>query len=146
MKVDIIFTDERIKNKLEYATAGAAAIDLCAPLNAAVVVAPGETIKIPLGFRMHIGDSSVAAVLLPRSGLGSRGLVLANTIGLIDSDYQGDVTAVMWNRSDKPITVEPMDRVCQMIFLPVICVALLPVRSFEETTDRGTGGFGSTGK
>jgi len=128
-----------------YATDGSAGLDMRACIDAAVVVAPGETVLIPTGLAIHIADNSLAAVLLPRSGLGHKhGLVLGNLTGLIDSDYQGQIFISCWNRSSSAYTVEPGDRIAQMVFLPVEQVEFNVVDEFAES-QRGEGGFGHTG-
>lgn len=149
-----------------YATQGSAAVDLRALLDAPVVIRPGETFKFDMGFGIDIGRPDVAAIVMPRSGLGSKGLVLANTKGLIDSDYQGPITCVAMNRNlptirsswffrkflpalyveEKSITVNPGDRIFQMYFVPVIREELVSVEEFSRSTERGTGGYGSTGR
>jgi dUTP pyrophosphatase len=130
----------------EYATEGSAGMDLRACIDASITVDPGETQLIPTGFAMHISDPGVAAVILPRSGLGHKhGLVLGNGVGLIDSDYQGQVFVSCWNRSDKPFTVEVGARIAQLVFLPVLQPAWEVVERFEDS-ERGEGGFGHTGQ
>jgi dUTP pyrophosphatase len=120
-------------------------MDLAACVDETLVIAPGETQLIPTGFAMHMQDEDLAAVLLPRSGLGHKhGIVLGNLVGLIDSDYQGQVYVSCWNRSDKPFEVEPGARIAQMVFLPVVQVTWERVETFESS-DRGGGGFGHTG-
>lgn len=129
-----------------YATDGAAGMDLRAMIDAPLVIEPGATELLPTGFAMHIEDPGLAAVILPRSGLGHKhGLVLGNLVGLIDSDYQGQVFMSCWNRSSQPFEVEPGARMAQLVFLPVVPVAWEQVESFEQS-DRGAGGFGHTGK
>jgi len=130
----------------DYATAGSAGMDLRACLDESLVLAAGQTRLIPTGFAMHMGDSGLAAVILPRSGLGHKhGIVLGNLVGLIDSDYQGQVFVSCWNRSDQPFTIEPGDRIAQLVFLPVVRVQWEPVDEFAQS-DRGAGGFGHTGQ
>lgn len=129
-----------------YVTSGSAGLDLRACLEDAITLQPGETTLIPTGFAMHIGDPSMAAVLLPRSGLGHKhGIVLGNLVGLIDSDYQGQVFVSCWNRGHTAFTIEVGERIAQMVFVPVLQVAFEQVTAFDET-DRGEGGFGHTGK
>ena len=129
-----------------YATDGAAGMDLRAMIDAPMVIEPGATQLLPTGFAMHIKDPGLAAVILPRSGLGHKhGLVLGNLVGLIDSDYQGQVFMSCWNRSDTPFEVEPGARMAQLVFLPVMQVAWEQVEDFDAS-DRGDGGFGHTGK
>lgn len=130
----------------EYASKGAAAMDLRACLDKTVAVKAGEVMKIPLGFAIHMKDRGMACLLLPRSGLGTKGLVLANTVGLIDSDYQGEIQAALWNRNkDRDFKIEPGMRICQMMFVPVLTPVLNEVTEFSEETERGEGGFSSTG-
>lgn len=130
----------------DYATAGSAGMDLRACLDSTLTVAPGETHLIPTGFAMHMSDSGLAAVILPRSGLGHKhGIVLGNLVGLIDSDYQGQVYVSCWNRSDRDFVVEPGARIAQMVFLPVVQARWEQVETFDSS-DRGAGGFGHTGQ
>jgi dUTP pyrophosphatase len=146
--VQIKILDPRLGNEFplpEYATPGSAGMDLAACVDDTLVIQPGETRLIPTGFAMHMQDEDLAAVLLPRSGLGHKhGIVLGNLVGLIDSDYQGQVYVSCWNRSDAPFEVEPGARIAQLVFLPVLQVAWERVDSFESS-DRGSGGFGHTG-
>ncbi|MBH96893.1 MAG: dUTP diphosphatase [Rhodospirillaceae bacterium] len=129
-----------------YATAGAAGLDLRACLSAPVELAPSQTELIPTGLAVYIEDPELAAVLIPRSGLGHKnGIVLGNLVGLIDSDYQGQVFVSCWNRSADSFTIRPGERIAQMVFVPVEQVQFSIVQSFE-TTERGQGGFGHTGK
>lgn len=129
----------------DYATPGSAGMDLRACLEEATEVAPGETLLIPTGFAMHLEDSGLAAVLLPRSGMGHKhGIVLGNLVGLIDSDYQGQVFVSCWNRSQSSFVVEPGARIAQMVFIPVVQADWEVVEDFD-TSDRGGGGFGHTG-
>jgi len=129
----------------DYATTGSAGMDLRACLENTITISPGETQLIPTGFAMHMEDSGMAAVLLPRSGLGHKhGIVLGNLVGLIDSDYQGQVYVSCWNRSDLPFVVEPGARIAQMVFLPVVRAAWERVEEFDSS-ERGGGGFGHTG-
>jgi len=128
-----------------YATAGSAGVDLRAMLKAPMVIAPGQTELIPTGIAVHIADAGLAAVLLPRSGLGHKhGIVLGNLVGLIDSDYQGEVKVSCWNRSDQAFTLNPGERLAQMVFVPVVQVEFEQVTEFADS-DRGAGGFGHTG-
>ncbi|MCE5387927.1 MAG: dUTP diphosphatase [Acidithiobacillus sp.] len=129
----------------DYASPGAAGIDLRACIDHSLVLAPGVSTLISAGFAMHIGDLGVAALLLPRSGLGHRGLVLGNLVGLIDSDYQGPVKISCWNRSPEALEINPGERIAQMILIPVLHPKLLLVEEFAPSR-RGEGGFGSTGK
>lgn len=129
----------------DHATTGSAGVDLRACLEAPLELAPGETALIPSGMAIHLDDPALAAVLLPRSGLGHKqGLVLGNLVGLIDSDYQGEVKISCWNRSQSTILIEPGQRICQMVVVPVVQVRLQVVESFEAT-ERADGGIGHTG-
>lgn len=128
-----------------YKTAGAAGMDVCACINEPLTITPGEVHLVPTGFSMYIEDAAVAAMLLPRSGLGHKhGIVLGNLTGLIDSDYQGEVMVSCWNRSEEPFTIEPGARIAQMVFVPIVQVAFDVVDEFVES-GRGEGGFGHTG-
>lgn len=128
-----------------YATAGSAGMDLRACLDAALTLQPGETALIETGIAVHIADPSLAATILPRSGLGHKhGVVLGNLVGLIDSDYQGPLMVSVWNRGDKAFTIEPGERIAQMVFVPVVQVSFEVVDEFVAT-ERGHGGFGSSG-
>jgi len=130
----------------DYATAGSAGIDLRACLNEAALLNPGESLLIPTGMAIHIGDSGIAAVLLPRSGLGHKhGIVLGNLVGLIDSDYQGEIFVSCWNRGRESFTINVGDRIAQMVFVPVLQVSFQRVKDFEMSS-RGDGGFGHTGR
>jgi dUTP pyrophosphatase len=129
----------------EYATIGSAGLDLVACIKMMKVLSPGETVLIPTGFALHLNNPELAAMILPRSGLGHKhGLILGNSTGLIDSDYQGEIMVSLWNRSMTPYTINPGDRIAQMVIVPVKQVAFEVVEGFEETV-RGAGGFGSTG-
>jgi len=129
----------------EYATGGSAGMDLRACLDAPLTLDPGLNELIPAGFAMHIEDTGLAAVLLPRSGLGHKhGIVLGNLVGLIDSDYQGQVFVSCWNRGNESFTIKPGDRIAQMVFVPVVQAQLDIVHDFNESR-RGVGGFGHTG-
>ncbi len=145
--IDVKLLDERMAEHLpHYATPGSAGLDLRACLDAAVVLAPGQTALIPTGLSIHIGDPGLCAMLLPRSGLGHKhGIVLGNLVGLIDSDYQGPLMVSCWNRGATPFTIEPMERIAQMMIVPVVQARFRRVDSFA-TSERGEGGFGSTGK
>ncbi len=130
-----------------YATPGSAALDLRACLEGALPVAPGETVMIPSGIAININDSGLVALLAPRSGLGIRhGIVLANSIGVIDSDYQGEIGVGIRNQGHNTYTIEPGERICQMLFVPVEQVHLIPVREFSVASSRGSGGFGHSGR
>jgi dUTP pyrophosphatase len=141
--------DARIVDSISlphYATTGSAGLDLRACIDEALTVSPGETVLVPSGIAIHIADSGLAAVLLPRSGLGHKhGLVLGNLTGLIDSDYQGQVYISCWNRSQKAYEVQPGERIAQMVFIPVEQVEFEVVESFEDSS-RGAGGFGHSGQ
>jgi dUTP pyrophosphatase len=129
-----------------YATAGSAGLDLRACLAASLTLEPGRTDLVPTGLAIHLEDPGLAAVLLPRSGLGHKhGIVLGNLVGLIDSDYQGQVMASVWNRGSAPFTIEPGERIAQLVVVPVVQVALEVVEAFSESR-RGAGGFGSSGR
>ena len=130
----------------EYATEGSAGVDLRACLDAPLTIAPGETHLIPTGLAIHIADPGIAAVVLPRSGLGHRhGIVLGNLVGLIDSDYQGQVYVSCWNRGGEAYAIQPGERIAQLVFLPVLRVDFEVVVDFEPSR-RGEGGFGSSGR
>ena len=146
--VQIKIIDQRLGTDFplpEYATGGSAGMDLRACLDEVLSIAPGETRLIPTGFAMHMEDTGMAAVILPRSGLGHKhGIVLGNLVGLIDSDYQGQVFVSCWNRSEELFQIEPGARIAQLVFLPVVQVRWELVEDFH-TSDRGAGGFGHTG-
>ena len=128
-----------------YATTGSAGMDLRACLDSALTLNPGNTTLIPTGLAIHIGDPGLAAVILPRSGLGHKhGIVLGNLVGLIDSDYQGQLLISCWNRGQDSFTIEPGERIAQLVFVPVVQVSLQAVDDFNQS-DRGTGGFGHSG-
>ena len=145
--IDVRILDERLRGQLpQYATPGSAGLDLRACLDAPVTLAPGQAELIPSGIAIHLADPGLAAVVLPRSGLGHRhGIVLGNLVGLIDSDYQGQVFVSAWNRGNAPFTVNPMERLAQLVVVPVVQVAFNVVEEFGASR-RGAGGFGSTGK
>jgi dUTP pyrophosphatase len=146
--VQIKILDARLGSEFplpDYATGGSAGLDLRACVETTLTLEPGETQLIPTGFAMHMQDTGLAAIILPRSGLGHKhGIVLGNLVGLIDSDYQGQVFVSCWNRSDAPFEVEPGARIAQLVFLPVIKARWERVEDFESS-DRGGGGFGHTG-
>jgi dUTP pyrophosphatase len=148
-KVRLKVLDERLGQSIplpEYATTGAAGVDLRACLHESLELKPGETRLIPTGLAIHIADPCIAAVILPRSGLGHKhGVVLGNLVGLIDSDYQGQVFISCWNRGDQSFRIEVGERIAQMVFVPVLQVAFERVETFEES-DRAGGGFGHTGR
>jgi dUTP pyrophosphatase len=145
--IDLKILDPRMKDFLPaYATAGSAGLDLRACLDTPLTLEPGQTALIPTGLAIHIADPGYAAMILPRSGLGHKnGIVLGNLVGLIDSDYQGQLMVSTWNRGQSAFTLQPMDRLAQLVVVPVMQVAFNVVEEFE-TSDRGAGGFGSTGK
>ncbi len=147
INVDIKIINEMIKDHLpDYGSIGSAGLDLRACINEQMTIKPGETALIPTGFAMFLKNPDYAACILPRSGLGHKhGIVLGNLVGLIDSDYQGELMVSCWNRSSENFTVNPLDRIAQMIIVPVMQANLNIVKDFEAT-DRGSGGFGSTGK
>jgi dUTP pyrophosphatase len=144
--VDVRILDERMREVLPaYATPGAAGLDLKACIDAPLELGPGASQLVPTGISIHLADPTLAAVLLPRSGLGHKnGIVLGNLVGLIDSDYQGQVFVSLWNRSLSAYTINPMDRIAQMVIIPVVQVAFNIVDAFRDST-RGAGGFGHTG-
>lgn len=148
-KIELKILDPRVGSKFplpNYATEGSAGMDLRAILDEPLEITPGETQLLPTGIAIHINDPQLAAVLLPRSGLGHKhGIVLGNLVGLIDSDYQGQLMVSCWNRGDKPFVIEPGERIAQMVIVPVVQPEFHIVDEFEES-QRGTGGFGSTGK
>jgi dUTP pyrophosphatase len=147
-KLKVKVLDPRIGRDMELprrATAGSAGLDLRACLDAPLVLGPGRTHLVPTGIAIHLDDPGLAAVLLPRSGLGHKhGIVLGNLVGLVDSDYQGQVMVSVWNRGDAEFTIQPGDRIAQMVVVPVVQVELEVVEEFEASA-RGAGGFGSTG-
>ena len=147
-KIQIKLIDKRLGKEFplpEYATEGSAGLDLCACLDTAIEIKPGETVLIPAGFAIHIEDKNLAAMILPRSGLGHKhGIVLGNLTGLIDSDYQGEIFVSCWNRGTTSFEIKPGDRIAQMIIVPVVQAEFEFVDSFVET-QRGVGGFGHTG-
>lgn len=130
-----------------YATEGAAAIDLRACIEEDLGIQPGETVVVGSGIAVNIKDPNIVGIIVPRSGLGiKKGIILANTIGVIDSDYQGEIRIGLFNRSQIQYTIKPAERICQMLFMPVISATLKLVREFSNETDRGKGGFGHTGR
>jgi dUTP pyrophosphatase len=144
--IDLKVLDPRIAEHLPaYATDGSAGLDLRACVDAPIALEPGQAVLIPTGLAIHIGDPGLAAMLLPRSGLGHKhGIVLGNLVGLIDSDYQGPLMVSCWNRGLATYTVQPMERIAQMVMVPVVQARFRRVESFESSL-RGAGGFGSTG-
>jgi dUTP pyrophosphatase len=148
-KLQVRILDPRVGRDIalpERATGGSAGLDLRACLDAPLLLEPGQSHLVPTGIAIHLGDPGLAAVLLPRSGLGHKhGIVLGNLVGLIDSDYQGQVMVSVWNRGDHPFTIQPGDRIAQMIVVPVVQVEFEIVADFAATP-RGAGGFGSSGR
>ncbi|BDZ73401.1 MULTISPECIES: dUTP diphosphatase [Methylophaga] len=148
-KIQLKILDPRLGDTIalpDYATSGSAGLDLRACLDESVTLAPGETVLIPTGLAIHIDDASLAAVLLPRSGLGHKhGIVLGNLVGLIDSDYQGQVFVSCWNRGSDSFEISVGERIAQMVFVPVVQVGFEQVDEFSSS-ERGTGGFGHTGR
>ena len=146
-KLDIKILDARMRDQLpRYATSGAAGLDLHACIDQAITLVPGQAELVPTGIAIHLGDPGLAAVILPRSGLGHKhGIVLGNLVGLIDSDYQGQIFVSAWNRGTAPFVLNPMERLAQLVVVPVVQVELNVVDEFEQSS-RGAGGFGSTGK
>ncbi|KTD65959.1 dUTP diphosphatase [Legionella shakespearei] len=147
--IQLKILDERIGHSIPlptYATEGAAGLDLRVCINEPLQIAPQETVLLPTGLSIYIADPSLAAVILPRSGLGHKnGIVLGNLVGLIDSDYQGELKISCWNRSQEHFTVNPGERIAQLVFIPVVQAAFEVVTSFTES-NRGEGGFGSSGR
>ncbi|MGL4268916.1 MAG: dUTP diphosphatase [Plesiomonas sp.] len=148
-KIDLKILDSRIGDQFplpSYATEGSAGLDLRACLDDAITLEPGNTVLVPTGLAIHIGDPSLAAVILPRSGLGHKhGVVLGNLVGLIDSDYQGQLMVSVWNRGQQTFVIEPGERLAQLVFVPVVQAEFNLVTDFAES-DRGAGGFGHTGR
>jgi dUTP pyrophosphatase len=145
--VDVKILDPRMRDTLpQYATAGAAGLDLRACIAQPIELKPGQTELIPSGIAIHVADPGFAAIILPRSGLGHKhGIVLGNLVGLIDTDYQGQIFVSMWNRGNSTFTLNPMERIAQLVVVPVAQVKLNVVEEFS-VSERGSGGFGSTGK
>lgn len=145
--IDLKILDPRMKELLPaYGTPGSAGLDLRACIDAPLVIEPGQTVLVPTGLAIHIGDPGYAAMILPRSGLGHKnGIVLGNLVGLIDSDYQGQLMVSTWNRGHASFTLQPLDRLAQLVIVPVLQVGFNVVEEFASS-ERGAGGFGSTGK
>lgn len=145
--IDVKILDPRLKDALpQYATPGAAGLDLRACVEVPLTINPGETHLVPTGIAVHLADSGLAAMILPRSGLGHKhGIVLGNLVGLIDSDYQGQIFVSTWNRGNTPFVLNPLERLAQLVVVPVVQVGFNVVDDFEAS-ERGEGGFGSTGK
>ncbi|HXZ97126.1 MAG TPA: dUTP diphosphatase [Burkholderiales bacterium] len=146
-RIDVKILDPRIKDQFpHYATSGSAGLDLRACIESAVTFKPGQAELIPSGIAIHLGDPGLAAIILPRSGLGHKqGIVLGNLVGLIDSDYQGQIFVSVWNRGQKDFVLNPMERIAQLVVIPVVQVGFNIVGEFAESP-RGEGGFGSTGR
>lgn len=145
--IDVRILDERLRDQLpSYATTGSAGLDLRAALAEPLVLAPGQTELIPTGLSIYIADPGYAGLILPRSGLGHKhGIVLGNLVGLIDADYQGPLMVSAWNRGSQAFTIEPMERLAQLVVVPILQVGFNIVESFDQSA-RGAGGFGSTGR
>ena len=148
MEVELKILDERIRQHMPaYATPGSAGLDLRACIAEPLVLQPGAWQLLPTGMAVHLHDPGYAALLLPRSGLGHKhGIVLGNLVGLIDSDYQGELMVSVWNRSDTPFTVEPLERIAQMVIVPVVQAQFRVVDAFTADSERAAGGYGSTGR
>ncbi|GAB3191448.1 dUTP diphosphatase [Hydrogenophaga aquatica] len=148
MRVDLQILDARLKEQPPaYATAGSAGLDLRACLDEPLTLQPNAWQLVPTGMAIHLADPGFAALILPRSGLGHKhGIVLGNLVGLIDSDYQGQLMVSAWNRSDVAFTIQPMERIAQLVVVPVVQAQFNVVDSFAVATDRGAGGYGSTGR
>ena len=148
MQVDIQVLDPRMADQLPaYATAGSAGLDLRACLDAPLELAPNAWQLVPTGLAIHLADPGYAAMILPRSGLGHKhGIVLGNLVGLIDSDYQGQLMVSAWNRSSTAFTIQPMERIAQMVIVPVVQAQFRVVSAFSAPSERGAGGYGSTGR
>lgn len=146
-RIDVKILDNRLReNPPHYATPGAAGLDLRACTELALQLLPGQTTLVPTGMAIHLADPGLAAMILPRSGLGHKhGIVLGNLVGLIDSDYQGELMVSMWNRGNDAFTLNPLDRIAQLVIVPVLQVTFNVVETFDGS-ERGEGGFGSTGK
>ena len=148
MNLDVMILDERLRAQMPaYATPGSAGLDLRACLDAPLTLQPGAWQLVPTGMAIHLADPGYAALILPRSGLGHKhGIVLGNLVGLIDSDYQGELMVSVWNRSDTPFTVEPLERIAQMVIVPVVQAQFRVVDAFTADSARAAGGYGSTGR
>ena len=146
--IDLRILDDRLKDNLPaYATTGSAGLDLRACLAAPIELAPGATTLVPTGIALHIGDAGLAAMILPRSGLGHKhGIVLGNLVGLIDSDYQGQIFVSVWNRGHSVFTIQPLERIAQLVVVPVVQAQFRVVSEFPKASQRGEGGYGSTGR
>ena len=148
MQVDIKILDERLREAMPaYATPGSAGLDLRACLTEPLTLAPNAWQLVPTGMAVYLADPHYAAMILPRSGMGHKhGIVLGNLVGLIDSDYQGQLMVSAWNRTDVPFTIEPMERIAQLVIVPVVQATFNVVSAFAEVSERATGGYGSTGR
>ncbi|MGV3727593.1 dUTP diphosphatase [Hydrogenophaga sp.] len=148
MKLDVRILDPRLTHQMPlYATPGSAGLDLRACLDAPLELAPNAWQLVPTGLAIHLADPGFAALILPRSGLGHKhGIVLGNLVGLIDSDYQGQLMVSAWNRSDVAFTIEPMERIAQLVIVPVVQAQFNVVEDFAAPSERGAGGYGSTGR
>lgn len=148
MNVDLKILDARLRENMPaYATPGSAGLDLRACIDAPITLEPGQWQLIPTGMAIHLRDPGYAALILPRSGLGHKhGIVLGNLVGLIDSDYQGELMVSAWNRSTTAFTLQPMERLAQLVIVPVVQAQFNEVQDFAQPSARGTGGYGSTGK
>ena len=148
MQIDVKVLDSRLAGQLpHYATPGSAGLDLRACLHAPLTLAPNAWQLVPTGLAIHLADPGFAAMILPRSGLGHKhGNVLGNLVGLIDSDYQGQLMVSAWNRSTSPFTIEPMERIAQLVIVPVVQAQFRVVTEFDQASERGAGGYGSTGR
>jgi dUTP pyrophosphatase len=146
-RLDVKVLDERIRSQLPaYATEGSAGLDLRAAIDEPITLQPGDSTLVPSGLAIHLGDPGLAAIIIPRSGLGHKhGIVLGNLVGLIDSDYQGQVFVSCWNRGKEPFVLKPLERLAQLVVVPIVQVELNVVDDFAQS-ERGAGGFGSTGK
>ena len=147
MKIDVKILDPRLADQMpEYATPGSAGLDLRACIDAPLVLAPNAWQLVSTGLAIHLADPAYAAMILPRSGLGHKhGIVLGNLVGLIDSDYQGPLMVSAWNRSPTAYTLAPMERLAQLVIVPVVKASFRVVQDFDQATQRGAGGYGSTG-
>ena len=147
LQVELKILDERVRDNMpSYATAGSAGLDLRACIDDAITIQAGETVLIPTGMAIHLADPAYAAMILPRSGLGHKhGIVLGNLVGLIDSDYQGQLFVSCWNRSQQAFVMNPLERIAQLVIVPVLQAQFNVVEEFAQS-ERGAGGFGSTGK
>ena len=148
MQIEVKLLDERLRGQPPaYATPGSAGLDLRACLHEPLTLAPNAWQLVPTGLAIHLADPGYAALILPRSGLGHKhGIVLGNLVGLIDSDYQGQLMVSAWNRSDVSFTIEPMERIAQLVVVPVVQASFTLVDEFAQTSQRGAGGYGSTGR